>query len=142
MRSAQTSNRLQPSSSRTDARDGDLVARERGIEVHAVGQRKRRPVLGLEPGRRFAVGGIAHHQRIDVVGCDEFARLALTPREGEAPEGASLAMLNEKVAESLKREKEQAVKETRRRAVLDGLLALHDVPAPETMVSPAAMPGR
>lgn len=65
---------------------------------------------------------------------DEFARLALTPREGEAPEGANLAMLNEKVAGSLKREKEQAVKETRRRAILDGLLALHDVPAPETMV--------
>ena len=65
---------------------------------------------------------------------DEFARLALTPREGEAPEGANLAMLNEKVADSLRREKEQAVKETRRRAVLDGLLALHDVPAPETMV--------
>ena len=65
---------------------------------------------------------------------DEFALLALTPRDGEAPEGANLAMLSEKVAESLKREKEQAVKETRRRAVLDGLLALHDVPAPETMV--------
>jgi trigger factor len=65
---------------------------------------------------------------------DEFGRLALTPREGEAPEGASLAMLNEKVADSLKREKEQAVRETRRRAVLDGLLALHDVPAPETMI--------
>ena len=65
---------------------------------------------------------------------DEFARLALTPREGDAPEGAGLAMLNEKVADSLKREKEQAVKETRRRAVLDGLLALHEIPAPETMV--------
>ena len=65
---------------------------------------------------------------------DEFARLALTPREGDAPEGASLAMLNEKVAESLRREKEQSVKESRRRAVLDGLLALHDVPAPESMV--------
>ena len=40
---------------------------------------------------------------------DEFARLALTPRDGEAPEGANLEMLREKVAESLKREKEQAV---------------------------------
>ena len=39
---------------------------------------------------------------------DELARLALTPREGEAPEGANLAMLREKVAESLTREKEQA----------------------------------
>ena len=65
---------------------------------------------------------------------DELARLALTPRDGEAPEGANLAMLREKVAESLKREKEQAVSEARRRAVLDGLLALHEVPAPETMV--------
>jgi trigger factor len=65
---------------------------------------------------------------------DEFAHLALTPREGEAPEGANLAMLREKVTESLKREKEQAIHETRRRAVLDGLLALHEVPAPETMV--------
>jgi len=65
---------------------------------------------------------------------DEFALLALTPREGEAPEGANLAMLREKVGESLKREKEQAVRETRRRAILDGLLALHEVPAPETMV--------
>ncbi|MGZ5431274.1 MAG: trigger factor, partial [Thermoanaerobaculia bacterium] len=65
---------------------------------------------------------------------DELARLALTPRDGEAPEGANLAMLREKVAESLLREKEQAVKEARRRAVLDGLLALHEVPAPETMV--------
>ncbi len=65
---------------------------------------------------------------------DEFARLALTPREGEAPEGANLAMLTEKVTESLTREREQSVKETRRRSVLDGLLALHDVPAPESMV--------
>jgi trigger factor len=65
---------------------------------------------------------------------DELARLVLTPRDGEAAEGANLAMLREKVAESLKREKEQAVKEARRRAVLDGLLALHEVPAPETMV--------
>ena len=65
---------------------------------------------------------------------DEFARLALTPREGEVPEGANLVMLREKVAESLKREKEQAMRETRRRAVLDGLLALHEVSAPETMV--------
>ena len=65
---------------------------------------------------------------------DEFARLALTPREGEVPEGANLVMLREKVAESLKREKEQAMRETRRRAVLDGLLALHEASAPETMV--------
>ncbi len=65
---------------------------------------------------------------------DEFARLALTPREGDAPEGANLGMLREKVVESLKHEKEQAVREARRRALLDGLLALHDVPAPESMI--------
>jgi trigger factor len=65
---------------------------------------------------------------------DEFALLALTPRESEAPEGANLSMLREKIGESLKREKEQAIRETRRRAILDGLLALHEVPAPETMV--------
>ena len=61
-------------------------------------------------------------------------RLALTPREGEAPEGASLAMLREKIEESVTKEKEQAVREQRRRAALDGLLALNDVPAPESMV--------
>jgi trigger factor len=65
---------------------------------------------------------------------DELARLALTPREGEAPEGASLAMLREKVQESVSREKEQTVREQRRRAALDGLLALNEVPAPESMV--------
>jgi trigger factor len=65
---------------------------------------------------------------------DELARLALTPREGEAPEGASLAMLREKVQESLAKEKDQTVREQRRRAALDGLLALNDVPAPESMV--------
>jgi len=65
---------------------------------------------------------------------DEFARLALTPREGDVPEGADLGMLREKVVESLKHEKGQAVKDARRRALLDGLLALHDVPAPESMI--------
>ena len=65
---------------------------------------------------------------------DELARLALTPREGEAPEGASLEMLKEKIAESVVREKEQAVREQKRRAALDGLLALNEVAAPESMV--------
>lgn len=65
---------------------------------------------------------------------DEFARLALTPREGDVPEGANLEMLREKVVESLKLEKEHAVRGARRRALLDGLLALHDVPAPESMI--------
>ena len=65
---------------------------------------------------------------------DELARLALTPRDGEAPEGASLAMLKEKIRESVTAEKEQAAREQRRRAALDGLLALNEVPAPESMV--------
>jgi trigger factor len=82
----------------------------------------------------YTVHLVALKTRVLLALDDEFALLALTPREGEAPEGANLAMLREKVAESLKREKEQAIRETRRRAVLDGLLALHEVPAPETMV--------
>jgi trigger factor len=65
---------------------------------------------------------------------DELGRLALTPREGEAPEGAGLAMLREKVTESVTKEKEQAAREQKRRAVLDGLLALNEVAAPESMV--------
>ncbi|HKC23955.1 MAG TPA: hypothetical protein VKF32_04390 [Thermoanaerobaculia bacterium] len=65
---------------------------------------------------------------------DELAKLALTPRDGEAPEGADLAMLREKVRESLVREKEQALREKRRRAALDGLLALNPVDAPDSMV--------
>ncbi len=65
---------------------------------------------------------------------DELGRLALTPREGDAPEGASLAMLREKITESVTKEKEQAVREQRRRAALDGLLALNEVAAPESMV--------
>jgi trigger factor len=65
---------------------------------------------------------------------DELGRLALTPREGDAPEGASLAMLREKVTESVSKEKEQTLKEQRRRAALDGLLALNEVAAPESMV--------
>jgi trigger factor len=43
-------------------------------------------------------------------------------------------MLRERVKESLTREKEQALKEKRRRAALDGLLALNPVDAPESMV--------
>jgi len=65
---------------------------------------------------------------------DDFARTVLTPRDGEAPEGASLALLKEKVTESLTKDKETALRETRRRALLDGLLALNDVAAPESMV--------
>ncbi|HUM01764.1 MAG TPA: trigger factor [Thermoanaerobaculia bacterium] len=64
---------------------------------------------------------------------DDFARTVLTPRDGEPPEGAGLALLREKVAESLTKDKETALRETRRRALLDGLLALNDVAAPESM---------
>ncbi len=65
---------------------------------------------------------------------DDFARQALTPRDGETPEGADLAMLREKVGESIRRQKEDDLKEKRRRAVLDGLLALNHIDAPESMV--------
>jgi trigger factor len=65
---------------------------------------------------------------------DDFARTVLTPHDGEAPEGANLALLNEKVTDSLTKDKELALRETRRRALLDGLLALNDVAAPESMV--------
>jgi len=66
---------------------------------------------------------------------DELARQVLTPREGEAPEGANMEMLRAELAKSLTREKEQALREKRRRAVLDALLALNPVDAPETMVT-------
>ncbi len=65
---------------------------------------------------------------------DELARQALTPREGEAPEGADLAMLRQRVSESVAHDKEHALRDKRRRAVLDGLLALNEVEAPESMV--------
>jgi trigger factor len=65
---------------------------------------------------------------------DDFGKLALTPREGGPPENAGLALLREKVTESLTREKEQAAREKRRRSVLDGLLALNEVDAPGSMV--------
>ena len=66
---------------------------------------------------------------------DELARQVLTPREGEAPEGAGMEMLKAELTKSLTREKEQALREKRRRAVLDALLALNPVDAPETMVT-------
>ncbi len=66
---------------------------------------------------------------------EEFARTVLASREGEPPPDAGLPLLRTKVAESVTKEKEAALKETRRRAVLDGLLALNDVPAPESMVA-------
>ncbi|MFI5180756.1 MAG: trigger factor [Thermoanaerobaculia bacterium] len=65
---------------------------------------------------------------------DDFARTVLTPPDGEAPEGTNLELLKQKVTESLTKDKEVALRETRRRALLDGLLALNDVAAPESMV--------
>jgi len=64
---------------------------------------------------------------------DDFARTVLTPRDGEPPEGAGLALLREKVAESLTKDKETALRETRRRALLDGLLARVEVAAPPAL---------
>jgi trigger factor len=46
-----------------------------------------------------------------------------------------MEMLKAELGRSLTREKEQALKEKRRRAVLDALLALNPVDAPETMVT-------
>jgi len=65
---------------------------------------------------------------------DELARVALTPREGEPPEGASLEMMRGLVRARIEMEKQEALLQKRRRAVLDGLLALNDVDAPESMV--------
>ena len=66
---------------------------------------------------------------------DEFARTALTPTEGEPPADASVDLLKQRVAESVKRDKERALKEAKRRAVLDQLLATHTVEAPEPMIT-------
>ncbi len=82
----------------------------------------------------YAVHLVAIKTRVLPALDDELGRLALTPREGDAPEGASLAMLREKVTESVTHEKEQTLKEQKRRAALDGLLALNEVAAPESMV--------
>ncbi|HEV8269589.1 MAG TPA: trigger factor [Thermoanaerobaculia bacterium] len=65
---------------------------------------------------------------------DELAREVLTPRDGEAPENASLDLLKEKVTASVKSEKERDARTKKRRAALDGLLALNPVDAPESMV--------
>ena len=82
----------------------------------------------------YSVTLVALKQRVLPPLDDELAKLALTPRDGEPPEGAALPMLRERVRESLVREKEQALREKRRRAALDGLLALNPVDAPESMV--------
>lgn len=65
---------------------------------------------------------------------DDFARLALTPRDGELPEGANLELLRQRIRESVEGDKVEGLKEKRRRAALDGLLALNDVEVPASMV--------
>jgi trigger factor len=98
------------------------------------------PPEGVDP--EFADKSVLYHVQLHALKKrvlpewdDELARLVLTPREGEAPEGAGLEMLKAELGRSLAREKEQALKEKRRRAVLEALLALNPVDAPETMVT-------
>ena len=98
------------------------------------------PAEGVDP--EYAGKSVLYHVQLHALKKrvlpewdDELARRVLTPREGEAPEGAGMEMLRAELAKSLAREKEQALKEKRRRAVLDALLALNPVDAPETMVT-------
>ena len=98
------------------------------------------PVEGVD--HEFAGKSVLYHVQLHALKKrvlpewdDELARQVLTPREGEAPEGANMEMLRAELVKSLAREKEQALREKRRRAVLDALLALNPVEAPETMVS-------
>jgi trigger factor len=98
------------------------------------------PAEGVDP--EFAGKTVLYHVQLHAIKKrvlpewdDELARHVLTPREGEAPEGAGLEMLRAELVKGLVREKEQALKEKRRRAVLDALLALNPVDAPETMVT-------
>ena len=98
------------------------------------------PAEGVDPD--FAGKSVLYHvqlhglkKRVLPEWDDELARQVLTPREGEAPEGAGMEMLRAELVKSLARDKEQALKEKRRRAVLDALLALNPVDAPETMVT-------
>lgn len=98
------------------------------------------PEAGVDP--EFAGKSVLYHVQLHAIKKrvlpewdDELARQVLTPREGEAPEGAGMEMLRAELVRSLLREKEQALKEKRRRAVLDALLALNPVDAPDTMVT-------
>lgn len=98
------------------------------------------PAEGVDP--EFAGKSVLYHVQLHAIKKrvlpewdDELARQVLTPRQGEAPEGAGMEMLRAELTKSLAREKEQALREKRRRAVLDALLALNPVDAPETMVT-------
>ena len=81
----------------------------------------------------YSVNLIALKKRVLPAIDDEFAKQALTPRGGEAPEEATLELLKQRVVESLTNEKVQALAEKKRRAILDALLALNSVDAPESM---------
>lgn len=98
------------------------------------------PGEGVDP--EFAGKSVLYHVQLHAIKKrvlpewdDELARQVLTPRQGEAPEGAGMEMLRAELVRGLTREKEQALREKRRRAVLDALLALNPVDAPETMVT-------
>lgn len=98
------------------------------------------PAEGVDP--EFAGKSVLYHVQLHAIKKrvlpewdDELARQVLTPRQGEPPEGAGMEMLRAELKKSLVREKEQALREKRRRAVLDALLALNPVDAPETMVT-------
>jgi trigger factor len=98
------------------------------------------PAEGFDPD--FAGKSVLYHVQLHALKKrvlpewdDELARQVLTPREGEAPEGAGMEMLKAELTKSLMREKEQGLKEKRRRAVLDALLALNPVDAPESMIT-------
>ncbi len=118
----------------------ELSAHLRGAEPGAsLSFQKDFPADGPEPafaGKTvlYSVHLVALKSRVLPPLDDDLARTVLTPRDGEAPEGANLDLLKAKVTESLTRDKEAALRETRRRALLDGLLALNDVAAPESMV--------
>jgi trigger factor len=65
---------------------------------------------------------------------DELARTILSPREGEPLEGATVEMLKTRLSESMLREKQNVMRRKKERALLDGLLALNEVDAPESMI--------
>lgn len=119
----------------------EMSAHLRNAEVGVtVSFQKDFPEEGVDP--EFAGKSVLYHVQLHALKKrvlpewdDELARRVLTPRDGEAPEGAGMEMLRAELGKSLTREKEQALKEKRRRAVLDALLALNPVDAPETMVT-------
>ena len=119
----------------------EMSAHLRNAEVGVtVSFQKDFPAEGVDA--EFAGKAVLYHVRLHALKKrvlpewdDDLARQVLTPRDGEPPEGAGMELLKAELGRSLTREKEQALKEKRRRAVLDALLALNPVDAPETMVT-------